>query len=144
MFCIRIKRDTSKSTVSTCIFRKLLSLKKMLWNHQIAWLQYLLSSAAFYHCFYVPYCYVCSWIVCNTLFVYIAFSVCFVIKRYCKVEMSIDWYMSLNIDYEWAPSLLWLKSIWLLGGPLRVSPFWGDTSLWRETITPLICGEDFF
>ena len=27
------------------------------------------------------------------------------------------------------------------GGPPRVSPFWGDTILWCETITPMICGK---
>ena len=30
------------------------------------------------------------------------------------------------------------------GSPLRVSPFWGDTILWSETISPLISGEDSF
>ena len=27
------------------------------------------------------------------------------------------------------------------GGPLRVSPFWGGTILWCETVTPPICGK---
>ena len=30
------------------------------------------------------------------------------------------------------------------GSPPRVSPFWGDTILWSETISPLISGEDSF
>ena len=60
---------------------------------------------------------------------------------------QILWYRDIMVTWSLSPEKGYIVCSGVVrggrkGGPLQVTPFWGDTILWCETKTPQICGED--